>query len=71
MGPDGGDRGGERDAFGGVAVRSAILLIVLGVLLVAVGAGLMLPAAGVIVAGVECLGAGYVVAYVVRRNETP
>lgn len=46
----------------------SIALAVVGIILVAAGSALLLPAAGVIVAGVELVGAAYVVAYIGGRK---
>jgi hypothetical protein len=49
----------------------ALLLALLGAVALAAGAALLLPAAGLIVAGVELLAAAYVVRYLEAQRATP
>ena len=50
-------------------MRVAAVLAVVGVVAVAVGAWMACPPAGVITAGVELLGAAYVIGYLGARRE--
>ena len=49
--------------------RLTVIVAVLGAVLVAVGAWLLYPPVGVVVAGVECLTAAYVVRYLEVKSE--
>ena len=49
---------------------TAVILAVLGAAAIAAGVALIYPPAGAIAAGVELIGAGYVVGYLGARRET-
>jgi hypothetical protein len=50
-----------------VALTVAVALAVMGVMLVSAGAGLWNVSAGMVLAGVQCIGAAYVVMYMKAR----
>lgn len=50
-------------------MNHALTLAVLGAVLLALGAGMLLPAAGVVVAGLELLAAAYVLRYLEAQRE--
>jgi hypothetical protein len=54
-----------------VAVRLSVLLAVLGAVVIAAGAAMVFPPAGVFVSGVECVVASYVIRYLEARREAP